>query len=50
MCFVSHSALKPSRGDGVDVNRCLNEQHDGADIRSLLHCPHVVCAGAGQYS
>lgn len=51
--FLSHllsPALKPPRGDGVDVNRCVNEQHDGEDIRPLLHCPHVGCAGAGQYS
>lgn len=52
-CFFSFSrlpALKPSRGDRVDVDRCVNEQHDGENIRSLLHCPHVGCEGAGQYS
>lgn len=43
-------ALKPSCGDGVDVDRRVNEQHDGEDIGSLLHCPHVGCAGAGQHS
>lgn len=49
-CHLPSPALKPSRGDGVDVDRCVNEQHDGENIRSLLHCAHVGCAGAGQFS
>lgn len=43
-------AVKPSHGDGADVDRCVNEQHDGEDFRPLLYCPHVGCAGAWQYS
>lgn len=48
-CFSHLPAVKPSRGDGVDADRCVNEQHDGENIRSLLHRPHVGCEGAGQH-
>lgn len=43
-------AVEPSCGDRADVSRCVNEQHDGEDIRSMLHGPHVVCARAGEHS
>lgn len=48
-CFP-RPAITPSRGDGANVDRCVNEQHDGEDIRFLLHCPYAGCARAGQYS
>lgn len=55
LCLLSRSylvtpAVEPSCGDRADVSRCVNEQHDGEDIRSMLHGPHVVCARAGEHS
>lgn len=55
LCLLSRSylltpAVEPSCGDRADVSRCVNEQHDGEDIRSMLHGPHVGCARAGEHS
>lgn len=50
ICFSFLSAaVEPSCGDGVDADRCPHEQHDGENIRPLLHCAYAGSAGARQH-
>ena len=49
VCACACAAPEPPCGDGAAADGRADEQHDGEDLRPLLHRPHACRPRAGQH-